>query len=290
MNEPPYRLGCPIWACAGWVGGLYSTANRRRWLGEYSQVFSTVEGNSTFYGLPALDTVRQWAEETAPGFRFSLKFPRAISHDARLVAAERDSAAFLEVLDVLRAADRLGPSFLQLPPEFSGRHRPALETYLRRWPAEFPAAVELRHDDYFAGGDAERDVNELLAELGMDRVIFDSRALFAGQPADASEQTARGRKPCPPTTRAVTASHPFVRFVGRNDLKAARAWIEEWAVTIEAWIGQGLQPYVFTHSPDDVNAPDFAAALHECVRTRCPALSPLAPLPGRAAPRQQSLF
>jgi uncharacterized protein YecE (DUF72 family) len=79
---PKYYLGCPVWACEKWKGTLFtSSAPRASWLTEYSTVFNTVEGNSTFYALPALDTVRRWADSVPSGFRFALKFPQVISHE-----------------------------------------------------------------------------------------------------------------------------------------------------------------------------------------------------------------
>ncbi len=50
----------------------------------YARHFGCVEGNSSFYGLPSLDQVKRWCEESVDGFRFSMKFPRAITHDAKL--------------------------------------------------------------------------------------------------------------------------------------------------------------------------------------------------------------
>jgi uncharacterized protein YecE (DUF72 family) len=72
-----YHLGCPVWACKQWQANLYTRrSDRDQWLDQYSQVFNTVEGNSTFYGLPDPKTVERWAHLTHDGFRFALKFPR----------------------------------------------------------------------------------------------------------------------------------------------------------------------------------------------------------------------
>ena len=58
---------------------LPSIAGRPRGTGKfdelrfYAEHFDTVEVNSTFYRVPAVDAVRKWAERTPPGFEFSLK-------------------------------------------------------------------------------------------------------------------------------------------------------------------------------------------------------------------------
>ena len=285
-----YRLGCPVWACGDWVGSLYSTANRRRWLGEYTSVFGTVEGNSAFYALPAADVVARWADEAAPGFRFALKTPGAITHERQLVGAEHDTAEWIERLRLLADADRIGPTLLQLPPYFAGAQLGDLRRFLETWPRELPLAVEPRHDDYFDGGSVENEFDALLRELGFDRALFDSRALFHAPPDDEIERASQGRKPNPPRRRTVTGRRPFLRFVGRNTLAQADPWIDEWAEAVAGWINDGLEPYVFCHAPNDALAPRFAERLHEAVRKRTTGLEGLPVWPGKKEPAQRSLF
>lgn len=290
MTSPPYHLGAPVWACDAWVGGLFTSKSRRRWLAEYSAAFNTVEGNSTFYGLPDEDTFRRWAGDTADGFRFCLKFPSTITHERELLGAERETEEFLHRLSILRAADRLGPSLLQLPPYFAGDQLPNLVAFLDAWPGDLPLAVEVRHADYFDGGRCERALDATLAKRGVDRALFDTRALFSRPPADASERASQGRKPRSPHRTTVTGGRPMLRFVGRNRLREAEPWIVEWAAVVAGWITAGLTPYVFTHSPDDAFAPRFAERFHRELRRYLPELPDLPGWPGRAAPRQQSLF
>jgi uncharacterized protein YecE (DUF72 family) len=286
----PYRLGLPVWACEAWVGSLYSSSNRRRWLSEYSSVFGTVEGNTTFYSLPSSDVVTRWAAEAAPGFRFALKFPSSITHDAMLVGCERLLADWTDRLRTLGAADVLGPTLLQLPPFFAGRQLGDLERLLKSWPIGLPLAVEPRHDDYFGAGSVERDFDALLRETGHDRALFDSRALFQSPGDDPTEQASQGRKPNPKRRDTVTGRRPFVRFVGRNRLELATPWIDEWADTVAGWIARGLEPHVYCHAPDDALAPAFAERFHAALCQRVPNLGELPEWPGRAAPKQRSLF
>lgn len=290
MAQLPYSLGAPVWACEAWVGSLYSTKNRRRWLAEYSQVFNAVEGNSTFYGLPTVDTVRGWAAESAPGFEFCFKFPGEITHENRLVAAERKTAEFLEMLHLLHEAGRLGPSFLQLPPFFDGTQFAALETYLCKLPHDFPYAVEVRHADYFDQGPSEARLDNLLRELAIDRVLFDSRALYSQPPTDHHERKSQGRKPKSPLRRTATSNRPMVRFIGRNDLSLLGPWIQEWATQTAEWLHEGKKPLIFAHTPNDEFAPGFAEAFHAVLREQVPGLSQLPEWPGKTQARQQSLF
>lgn len=262
-SDLPYHLGCPVWACPGWVGTLFGSTDRKKWLGEYSSVFNTVEGNSTFYGLPSPDTVKRWGESVQDGFQFCLKFPRAISHEKRLVECGSETDAFIELLEILDRNDSLGPSFLQLPPTFGGSEFEALADYLRDLPATFPWSVEVRHEDWFDKGQNESALDGLLRELKIDRTLFDSRPLFSRPPTDESERESQRRKPKSPHRTTVTGSRPMLRLVGRNQIDEATPWVEEWAPVIAEWISTGEKPFIFAHAPDDTFAPDFARRIHQ---------------------------
>lgn len=290
----PYFIGCPVWISPEWKGTVYQArAPRHQWLAQYSSVFPTVEGNSTFYALPAVETARRWAAETAPGFRFALKFPQVISHERRLIDCGPESSAFFRFLEALSEGDRLGPSFLQLPPTFDGTEWPKLEMYLRTLPREFPYAVEVRHRDYFDSGPVETRLDELLTSLEIDRVLFDSRPLYSASATTESEKISQTRKPRSPFRTTVTARRPLVRIVGRDDVEQVERWLNQWADIVAGWIRSGLEPYVFTHTPNDAHAPQMAERFHELLRRQLPELPALPEWPGRAErklPRQQSLF
>ena len=283
-------LGCPVWSCAAWAGNfLTADAKQRDFLAQYSTAFNTVEGNSTFYALPGLDTVRRWAAESAPGFRFALKFPREISHDQRLVRADPETRRFLEIARLLQDAKRLGPSFLQLPPGFASHQFSTLETYLRALVKEqIPVALEVRHPDWFDSGKNEEELDQLLTELKVDRVLFDSRPLFSAPPSDPSEVEAQRRKPRTPLRHTVTGKHPFLRLVGRNSLEQTLPWLDEWAPVIANWLQKNLTPYIFTHAPDDTMVPPMARALHEKIRALVPGLPALPPWPSERPAKKPS--
>lgn len=282
----PYYLGCPVWACDDWVGKIYASKNRRTWLPSYSKLFKTVEGNSTFYGIPSLDTVRRWADETAPGFKFVLKFPRVITHDCQLKGAHSETRDFLRLLDVLAKADRLGPTFLQMSPSFAGKQIDDLAKYLAALPRSFPFAVEVRNFDYFDNAGREKQLVDLLTALGMDWVIFDSRALYSKHASDEFEKESQRRKPQTPVRKTTTGNYPIVRLIGRNKIAEAKTQMHEWVDQVAAWIGEGLRPYLFTHCPDDAFAPEFAFAFHQKLRTLIPTLPELQ-MPNFPQPERQ---
>jgi uncharacterized protein YecE (DUF72 family) len=116
-------------------------------LEQYSRVFDTVEVDSTFYAMPPAGRFRSWYERTPPGFRFTAKLPRDITHDARLVGVDE---LLLEFCD--RAAEleeKLGPLLVQLPPDMTVRERPAVDAFVRSLPRELDFAVEFRDAEWF---------------------------------------------------------------------------------------------------------------------------------------------
>ncbi len=282
-------LGCPVWASDSWNGRLFTSAARRRdWLAQYSAVFNTVEGNSTFYGLPSRETARRWVAETTEGFRFALKFPRSISHERLLLEADGPTKQFLEIVEILAEGNRLGPSFLQLSPTFDRQGWPDLQRYLQRLPRDFPYAVEVRHRDYFDNGEMEGRLNGVLTELGIDRVLLDSRPLFSAQPTTQCESISQNRKPRVPLRQTVTAGHPMVRLIGRDRVQQTLPWVDQWAKVVAQWLQAGLEPYFFAHTPDDLFAPDFARLFHNRLQHDAANLSSLPPWPGEQEAKQQS--
>jgi uncharacterized protein YecE (DUF72 family) len=283
-NVSAYYLGCPVWSNRAWVGELFSeNAKPKDFLIQYASVFNTVEGNTTFYGLPKAATVARWREEAPPGFHFCFKFPRSISHDRKLQHAAAETREFFRCMTPL--SGRLGPLFLQLPPAFDGTSLPLLRDYLDSLPADFHYAVEVRHPDFFAKDDSEIALNRLLHERGIDRVVFDSRALFSATDDDADTRAAQRKKPRLPVHVVALGPRPLVRFIGHPQWQANQSFLQPWVEKIAEWIEQGHTPYFFTHMPDDYWAPQLAQLFHQMLQQRLPALGPLPAWP--AARRQQ---
>lgn len=262
-NRWPYRIGCPVWGCRHWGGAVYPKGSpSSEGLAWYSRMFPTVEGNSTFYSVPPAESFLKWSEQAASGFRFCFKFPRAISHEHQLVGCDGMLKEWIERLDILASNDRLGPTFLQLGPSFSFAQFPQLAHFLKQLPSQWPWALEVRHRDWFDEGDKESRLEDLLRSLSIDRVIFDSRPLNALEASDASESASQVRKPKVPLRTTVTGRRPMVRLIGRNDVQEVSEYWDEWAQTLCDWIIQGLEPWIFTHAPDDTYAPSLVVDLH----------------------------
>lgn len=273
----PLGVGCAMWSNRDWVGtALPVDTPAGRELEAYAKVCNAVEGNTTFYGLPAPSTVDRWCAATEPGFRFVMKLPRTITHDRRL----RDSADLVSEFCTLMAplADRLGPVLVQLPASFAPSDLGVLSAFLDRTSGEFAWSVEVRHAGFHAGGAHERALNDALHERGVNRVIFDSRPVFAGPCDTPEEQEAFAQKPRLPVRAVATSDQPIVRFIGQTDPGANPPFWQPWVTTVARWIADGRRPIVFLHTPDNVVAPSLCRAFHAEV-VDAAGIAPLPDLP-----------
>ncbi len=112
---PRVNVGCSGFLYDHWKGPFYpEDLPKRRWLEYYCRKFSTVELNVTFYRLPDKETFTKWHKETPPGFIFSLKGSRFITHVKKLKASVEPVDVFFSRALVLR--EKLGAILWQLPP------------------------------------------------------------------------------------------------------------------------------------------------------------------------------
>ncbi|PMR80641.1 DUF72 domain-containing protein [Halomonas urumqiensis] len=281
---PRLHLGLAMWANPEWRGSLYPPHGGG--LEEYAQVFSTVEGNTTFYsGPPKADTVAAWSRQAPRHFRFCFKLPAALTHENRLAGVESAVDAFLASLAPLH--DRLGPVMVQLPRDFGYSELPRLDALLSRWPPDIPCAVEVRHSEFFHKGMAEIALNRLLISHRVDRVMLDVRPLFS-PPHDEHPGLlkAREEKPRRPLHVLSTADRPLVRFIGHYDEGLNDRCFRPWIDRLVLWIKQGKTPFLLVHTPDNRAAPALA---RRCYRRLCDhlPLEALGPFPGE---RQNRLW
>lgn len=136
-------------------------------LARYAARFCAVEINSTFYRSHRPQTFARWAQITPPGFRFAVKAPRSVTHEAGLVGASERVAQFLAELAPL--AEKLGPLLVQLPPSlaFDAAIAGAFFEHLRSCTAR-PVVCEPRHASWF-----EAEADALLRALRVARVAAD---------------------------------------------------------------------------------------------------------------------
>ncbi|MHB1057667.1 MAG: DUF72 domain-containing protein [Rhodanobacter sp.] len=165
QRRPVLFIGCAGWSIPTPLADRFPAGNSH--LERYAQRFNCVEINSSFYRphLPA--TYRRWAASVPAPFRFAVKMPRAISHEARLRNAGSALQIFLAQVHELGA--KLGCLLLQLPPSLPYDAREALPFFdqLERL-HHGPVVCEPRHASWFHPA-----VDRALREHGVARVAAD---------------------------------------------------------------------------------------------------------------------
>ncbi|AZC48773.1 MULTISPECIES: DUF72 domain-containing protein [Pseudomonas] len=283
----PYYLGCPSWSENAWREYLYpESARPTDFLGLYCQVFNAVEGNTTFYARPAEATVQRWAQTMPEHFRFTAKFPGDISHGGDLREQLGAAESFLQLLSPL--GERVSPLWLQLPASFTPQRLAELAGFIDG--LERPLAVEVRHRDFFAKGDAERMLNRLLLDRGVERICLDPRALFSCTSSEPSVLHAQSKKPKVPPRPAAFTQFPQVRFIGHPELEANDPFLVPWIDKVAGWIEEGRTPYIFLHTADNRLAAELARRFHARLMERLPGLPALPELYREPAAEQLGLL
>jgi uncharacterized protein YecE (DUF72 family) len=215
----PVRVGCSGWNYRHFREVVYPKGlPARRWLEHYATIFDTVEVNATFYRLPTRKAVAGWVEQTPPGFLFSIKASRYLTHVKRLTDLGPGLERFYERIEPLVASPKLGPVLWQLPATFR-RDDERLGAALERLPPG-RHCFEFRHESWF-----REDVYALLRERGVALVIGD----HPGRPFQ---------------TRELTAGWTFVRFHGGHgeggdytdaELATWRRRLAQWRRRVEVY-------------------------------------------------------
>lgn len=241
-ERPAVRAGGTMWNIRAWRGKVFPAgAPQRVWPECYGRAFDTIEYNATHYRIYAPDKMRAWADAMPDDFRFCPKMPAIVSHYRRFANCEGPTDDFIEGL--LALGEKLGPTFIQLPPHFAPKHAGALQAYLAVWPRELPLAVEFRHPDWFTGGVEAEAVWQQMHDLKIGAVISDT----AGR-RDAVHMR-------------LTAPFLLLRFGGYEGHPSDEFRLREWADRIARWAETGglREVHLLVHQPDSIRTPETCA-------------------------------
>ena len=167
------RTGCAGWSLPRTVWPEFPTAGTH--LQRYAARFNAVEINSSFYRPHQPGTYARWADSVPENFRFSVKLPKTITHQHRLV----DCSVFLDTFlaQVTCLGKRLGCLLVQLPPSLAfdaGTVKAFLAALRERHGG--PVALEPRHASWFAP-----PAEALLNACRIGRVLADPLVDEAGR-------------------------------------------------------------------------------------------------------------
>jgi uncharacterized protein YecE (DUF72 family) len=203
----------------------------------YSERFSTVEINYTFYRMPTAKTTEGWRAQAPAGFTYALKAPRRITHDKRLKDCQDSVDFFCEAARVL--GPHLGPLLFQLPPNFRC-DLARLKAFLEGVPTDVRAAFEFRHDSWL-----NDEVYTLLADHNAALCI-----------ADFGDKT---------TPVKATARHGYFRL---RDEGYTPDDLARWADNIAAQRTQWDDVWIFFKHEEEGKGPEFARAFSDILIAR----------------------
>ena len=168
-STPPFNV-CPLVGTAGWSLPLaergYFPAEGSH-LERYSNKFKVVEINSSFHRPHRPETWAKWRDVVPPGFLFSVKLPKTITHTAKLVEVDELLKDFLLAAGNLET--KLGCWLAQLPPSLTF-DIPVAEAFFSRLRNFTSSAVvcEPRHASWFTP-----EAEALLTQFRIARVAAD---------------------------------------------------------------------------------------------------------------------
>ena len=252
---------------SGWYPKSADTAEKR--LAYYAKQFPVVEVDSTYYGPPAEQTTRLWAQRTPDGFTFNIKaFSLLTGHPTKVSAIYKDLrpetdkknvypgdlqpeayeevwSRFLSALEPLTEAGKLGALLFQFPPWFGIRasNKDYLLEVASRCGPRTPV-FEFRNASWF-DGDNQEETLDFLRSHKLPFVCVDMP---------------QGHKSSVPPVLAATAELAVVRFHGHSDKWTSKdihekfgyeysaAELREWAPKLRVLAGEAKQTQIFMNN------------------------------------------
>lgn len=157
-------VGTSGWAYPAWKPTFYpEKLAQKKFLQYYSGRLSAVEVNYSFRQFIKETTLQNWISETPADFHFCVKAHQSITHIRRLKNAEEQLKRFLDSIQPLASAGKLGPALFQLPPNMKC-DAALLDDFCAQLPRNCRAAFEFRHDSWF--------VDEIFRVLGKHNVAL----------------------------------------------------------------------------------------------------------------------
>ena len=205
------HIGTSGWSYDHWDHVFYPdnlpTAER---LGYYHKHFNTVEINNSFYHLPDTTAFRHWRDSVPPGFRFSVKASRYLTHMKKLKTDTDALSRFYAAVDGL--GGQVGVILFQLPPRWRFNAE-RLETFLSTLNPRYRHAFEFRDTSWI-----NDDCTALLRTHGASFCIYE----LAGyrSPMIVTSDTVYVRLHGP--------DGPYRGRYGRRGLKRWRQAIVDW--------------------------------------------------------------
>jgi uncharacterized protein YecE (DUF72 family) len=252
------RVGTSGYSFDDWRGRFYpDSVGKGKMLDYYVRHFSTVEINSTYYGIPRPSVMEKIARKAPPGFDFTVKVPQVMTHGRQ--DFEKDLNAFEQAMLPLSERGLLSGLLAQFPYSFK-YSQDSLDYVCVCADALRPHRlfVEFRHDSW-----VNRTMYERLRAHEIGYVAVDEPSLPHLLNPDCFATTDVG----------------YVRLHGRNaeqwwhggalryDYRYSATELADWKVKIDKLRRKVSTVYVFFNNchlgQAASNATEFAAMLDE---------------------------
>src|SRR6218665_90081 len=248
--SPRVHVGGVLWASDSFPGTIYpAKARPADFVRYYTQQFNTIELNATHYKIPSAETLKRWYAIAPVGFKFCPKVHQSVSPAGYLgdmVAYQNECSQGFALLQ-----EKLGPVFMQLPPQFAPGRLQELILFLEA--AAMPGmAVELRHPAWFLNEGPLNTLCNYLYKKGLGLVLTDTP----------------GRRDV--LHMRLTNKTAFIRFNGHNNFAGDQPRIDAWIERAHTWLEQGLEElYFFVHTPGQLFMPGLVSYFIERLAAVC---------------------
>lgn len=159
-----WRIGTMGFSYADWRDIFYPRSLKPgEYLSFYAKQLNCIELDTTFHAVPPPERFKRWADMTPDSFRFAVKTPRAITHEAVIGDSVGPMRSFLDT--VRHLGSKLGIVLIQYPPSLPARVWPQVARFLDSLPPDIRFAVEFRHDSWHCD-----EVHQGLRDRGMSLV------------------------------------------------------------------------------------------------------------------------
>jgi uncharacterized protein YecE (DUF72 family) len=262
------RIGISGWTYTPWRGVFYPKGlTQRRELEFASRALNSIEINGSFYSLQRPSSYRAWYDATPPGFVFSVKGARFITHMKKLRDVEAPLANFF-ASGVLALREKLGPILWQFPPNF-GWNPERFSAFFELLPRDTAEAAKLsrRHDEKVKGHvwtktDATRRLRHCVEIRHPTFLVPEFFELLRRHNIAFVFADTAGKWPY---AEELTADFVYIRLHGAAQLYVSGYSDSElgwWAARIRRW-RRGRDSFVYFDNDAKVHAPFDAKRLAE---------------------------
>ena len=240
------HIGTSGWSYKHWKENFYpKQLNHAEWLSFYAGIFDITEINTSFYRLPAQETVGNWMKMVPKKFLFCPKMSRFLTHMKKLHDPEEPLQRFFDVFKSMKK--QMGPVLMQLPRmvKFKPDVAEHLFKLLKRNYTRYEFVLEVRHPTWL-----EKDSLRLLTKYEIGLVISQSGNRF-------------------PYAEIITAKNIYIRFHGPEALYASSYKdkdLKYFAKKFSKWVKEGHEIWTFFNNDINGHAPKDALRLKNFCR------------------------